>query len=107
MFKSILLPLDVEHESSWCRTLPVARDLAKTHGSELHIVGVVPHFGSALVGSFFPDDFEEQTVRDPWDGEYHYKRLASNDYEIISYGPDAAPGGEGDDRDISSKKNKN
>jgi len=62
MFKSILLPLDVEHESSWRRTLPVARDLATTHGSELHIVGVVPHFGSALVGSFFPENYEEQLL---------------------------------------------
>lgn len=62
MFKSILLPIDVEHESSWRRTLPVAKRLAEECGAELNIVGVVPPFGTALVGGFFPEDYEEKLL---------------------------------------------
>ena len=49
MFKSILLPVDEEHESSWRRTLPVARHIAQECDAELNILGVVPPFGTTLV----------------------------------------------------------
>lgn len=53
-----------------------------------------------------PDKFEDQEVKDPWDNPYEYKKLSGKDFEIISYGADGSPGGEGDDEDISSKANK-
>jgi general secretion pathway protein G len=42
--------------------------------------------------------------QDPWGNDYIYKVPGSNglDFEIISYGADGSPGGEGDDADISS-----
>lgn len=40
---------------------------------------------------------------DPWSNEYVYVLDSSNDYEIISYGADGMPGGEGVNIDISSK----
>jgi general secretion pathway protein G len=42
--------------------------------------------------------------KDPWDNDYVYISPAPNgsDYEIISYGADGKPGGEGKDKDITS-----
>jgi general secretion pathway protein G len=41
--------------------------------------------------------------RDPWNHEYVYRGGQGNDeYEILSYGADGSPGGEGGNADISS-----
>ncbi len=44
--------------------------------------------------------------KDPWGGDYHYFSPGSEgrEYEIISYGPDGEPGGEGKNADIESWK---
>ncbi len=42
MFKKILLPVDLEEESSWKDALPAALRMAKDDGAELHILTVVP-----------------------------------------------------------------
>ena len=41
---------------------------------------------------------------DPWDNEYHYEAPGQDgrDFDIVSYGADNAPGGEGDNADIVS-----
>jgi len=36
---------------------------------------------------------------DPWGNDYHYEP-GDRDFELLSYGADGAPGGEGDDADI-------
>ncbi len=40
---------------------------------------------------------------DPWDTPYQYRSPGSNgkDYELLSYGHDRAPGGTGEDADIT------
>lgn len=58
MYKDILLPVDLNHDSSWQRALPVALEYAKAFNSRLHIMTVIPDFGMAMVGSYFPEDFE-------------------------------------------------
>lgn len=42
---------------------------------------------------------------DPWGNEYGYESPGPDgeDYAIISYGADGAPGGEGDDADLTSQ----
>lgn len=41
--------------------------------------------------------------KDPWDNEYIYLQPGANgDYDIISYGADGSPGGDGINKDISS-----
>ncbi len=41
--------------------------------------------------------------KDPWNGEYVYLSPGSHgNYDIISYGADGVPGGEGENKDISS-----
>ncbi len=62
MYKTILVPVDLNQESSWKKALPVAVDLAQKNGGELHIVTVIPDYGMALVGSFFPPDHTEKAL---------------------------------------------
>jgi len=40
---------------------------------------------------------------DPWGNEYVYQVDSDGTYEILSYGKDGQPGGEGENADISSK----
>ncbi len=63
MFKHILLAVDLQHDDSWDKALPVAIEHAKAFGSTLHIMTVVPNFGSSIVSSFFPIDHEEQVMK--------------------------------------------
>lgn len=62
MYKKILLPLDLNHKSSWQRALPEAMRIAASSEAELHLLTVVPDFGMAVVGSHFPDDFEQKAL---------------------------------------------
>jgi len=42
---------------------------------------------------------------DPWGHDYQYKVPGSHgDYEVFSYGRDNAPGGDGEDKDLSSSQ---
>lgn len=64
MYRSILVPVDLNHESSWRGALSVAAEMAKASGAELHATTVVPDFGSAMVGGYFPADFESKALED-------------------------------------------
>lgn len=50
-----------------------------------------------------PDTLDDGKLLDPWGNPYEYVKHGSS-FEIISYGDDGQPGGEGDAADISSKK---
>ena len=62
MYKSILLPVDLNHEKSWEHALPTALDLAKAAGAQLHLVTVVPRIAMSIVGTYLPEGFEKQTL---------------------------------------------
>ena len=62
MYKSILLPVDLTEESSWRKALPAAVACCRAFGAELHLLTVVPDFGSAAVAQYFPEDFEERII---------------------------------------------
>ena len=62
MYRHILVPVDLNEASSWQKALPQAIELAQTHGSELHVLNVVPDFGMSVVGSFFPGDFGKKAA---------------------------------------------
>ncbi len=64
MFKQILLPIDIGHESSWTETLPLAVGMCHDWDASLHVLTVVPDFGMSIVGQYFPDDFEKNVARD-------------------------------------------
>jgi nucleotide-binding universal stress UspA family protein len=63
MFKTILVPVDLNHEESWREALPVAVELARGWDAVLHVTAVVPDFGAAMVQGFFPPDFEAQALQ--------------------------------------------
>lgn len=67
MYKRILLPVDLDQESSWTRALPVATEYCQIFGARLHLLTVVPEISSGLIGSFFPPDFEEKAVAEARD----------------------------------------
>ena len=62
MYKDILFTVDLGHESSWKKALPIAVEYAKTFGSTLHVMTVVPDFGMSIVGQFFPEDFAQKAL---------------------------------------------
>lgn len=62
MFERILVPVDIDQQSSWQRALPVGAQLAKDYDAELHVVCVVPVFGMSVVGGYFPPDFEKKAI---------------------------------------------
>lgn len=61
MFQKVLLAVDVNHEESWAKALPIADEARGTEG-ELHLLGVIHDLGSAMVASYLPQDFETQAL---------------------------------------------
>ncbi len=62
MYQHILIAIDPDSKGSWERALPTAVRLATVEGAMLHIVTVVPDYGSSLVASYFPKDFERKAL---------------------------------------------
>jgi nucleotide-binding universal stress UspA family protein len=62
MFREILLTIDLNHESSWRKTLPAAVALCRSFEGRLHLMTVVPDYGMAIVGQFFPKDYEHRAL---------------------------------------------
>ncbi len=62
MFKTILVPIDLEDESSSARALDKAGGMAKSFGSQLVLMTVVPDFGMAMVAQYFPRDYEQKIM---------------------------------------------
>ena len=62
MSRTILLPIDLSSPPTWDRALPVALEMAQ--GGVLHVITVVPNFGSSMVGSFFSEDFMERALHE-------------------------------------------
>ncbi len=64
MYENILLPIDLAHESSWKKAMPVARKLCDAFGAKLHVMTVVQDIRTQMIGQYFPDDFEEKLSRE-------------------------------------------
>ncbi len=45
---TILVPIDLDEESSWRKALPTAVDQARLTGGKVHLVHVVPHITAGL-----------------------------------------------------------
>ena len=59
MFKSVLVPIDVAHESSWQFALPEAIELAKAGGKKIVIMTVVREMTALFEGVYFPYQLEK------------------------------------------------
>ncbi len=56
MFKTILVPVNLEDTSLTARAMQVAVTEALENKADIHVLTVVPGFGMPLVASFFPPD---------------------------------------------------
>ena len=63
MFESILFTVDLDHEHSWQKALPVALDMAKAAATaRLHVMTVVPEVAVPALMQAGPFDYEAQLV---------------------------------------------
>jgi nucleotide-binding universal stress UspA family protein len=62
MASPILLALDLGDPDSVKRVLPIAENFASKEGAELHVVCVIPGYSMPLVGSFFPEGFQDKAI---------------------------------------------
>jgi nucleotide-binding universal stress UspA family protein len=60
MYRSILLPVDLDQESSWKKALPLALRLCETFGADLHLLTIVPDVSHSYVAQYFPLGYEQQ-----------------------------------------------
>lgn len=60
MYSNLLLPIDLNEESSWRKALPVAVKCCDAFGAKLHVMTVMPDLGLSLVANYFPADFQEK-----------------------------------------------
>jgi nucleotide-binding universal stress UspA family protein len=62
MYRNILLPIDLDEESSWHTALPMALEYCRAFGpSSLHVLNVVP--GMAMGASvYLPDDTDQKLM---------------------------------------------
>ncbi len=62
MYEHILLTVDLTDESSWRKALPTALEYCQAFDATLHLLTVVPDFGMAVVGPFFPEGYAEKAI---------------------------------------------
>ncbi|MDH3282033.1 MAG: universal stress protein [Gammaproteobacteria bacterium] len=63
MFKSILVPVNLEDAQTVNSAMETAIKLAQQGGAKLHFLTVFPGFGMPLVGSFFPEGAEGEAMK--------------------------------------------
>ena len=85
MFTSILLPIDLSSPDSWSRAAPVAIKMAGDAGIPLHVVTVLPDFGTSMVGSYFQDGYEKKALHDV--GEKLTEWVAANVPDSVDVKP--------------------
>lgn len=66
MYDNILVPIDLNEESSWRKALPTAITLCRAFGAKLHLMTVVPDFGMTVLGQYFPPDAEQEMTDKAW-----------------------------------------
>ncbi|WP_349369329.1 universal stress protein [Salinarimonas sp.] len=62
MYKNILLAVDLGHREAEQRAVDTVVEYARAFGATVHLLNVVPDYGMALVGGFFPEGFEKQAL---------------------------------------------
>ena len=62
MFESVVVSVDLEQRELVPKLFVAARANLNPDSGTLHVVAVVQRFQSALVGSFFPKDFEAKLL---------------------------------------------
>lgn len=75
MFKDILLPVDLSHENSWRKSLPLAVALCRMADANLHALAVIPQFGPSMVSQYFPENYEETVTAHVMEALHKFSRV--------------------------------
>ena len=90
MYKSILLAIDLPNRETQEKALQTAISLARNFSTKLCVMTVVPDFGMAIVGTFFPEGFEEKALaKSREELEAYVKEKVPDDIEthtIVAHG---------------------
>ena len=62
MYRNILVSIDLGAADSEKKAIETAVDLARISKANLHVLTVVPDYGLALVGGFFPKEHEKEAI---------------------------------------------
>ena len=62
MYQRILLTIDLPNQETQKKAVDTAVSLARNFSAKLTVMTVVPDFGMSIVGSFFPEGFEEKAL---------------------------------------------
>ena len=76
MYKHILVPVDLNDETSWQKTLPTALEMCRAFGATLHLMTVIPEIGlHTAVTQYFPRDYEEEIRRQVHDDLHAFSEI--------------------------------
>jgi nucleotide-binding universal stress UspA family protein len=62
MYADIMLAVDLVDQGAQLKAVRTAVSLVQTYGARLHVITVVPDYGTSLVGGFFTKDHERQAI---------------------------------------------
>jgi len=71
-YKHIVIPVDLDHESSWRSALPIAIDHARQNNATLHVATIVPNADIPAIAAHLPSGIERH-IRE--DGEQALNKL--------------------------------
>jgi len=63
MYKKILLPIDLQEQSSWQKALPAALEYCQAFGAELHLLSVFPDLPPGMQ-MYLPEDTESRLAHE-------------------------------------------
>ncbi len=63
MFKKVLVPVDLQETEYCLGALKIALREVKEHGSELHIITVIPGYSNAIVSSYFSEEDHKASLK--------------------------------------------
>jgi len=62
MYENVLLAVDLNHEESWRKALPVAVSICRAGNAKLHAVTVIPDLHMPMIQGYFPADYLAKLV---------------------------------------------
>ncbi len=62
MFRNILVPIDLHHENTWRKVLPLAVEQARSSGAQLFVMTAVPVLDLALPAVHLPKDYDKHLL---------------------------------------------
>ncbi|MBS9402775.1 universal stress protein [Halomonas sp. TRM85114] len=92
MYSKIMLPVDLNEESSWSKALPTALALCRSFDASLHVVTVLPDYQMPIVGSYFPKGFAKKAHEAITQAQHDFiKANVPEDIQVQSVIVDGSP----------------